>query len=221
MKIIRAMPPGNPKRIRQRKRQPKPIFVPIPRPFDFGFTAMRPLVPMAAVAMFLNKRPHEVMELIENGQLRWAFDIRHPAVERREVRVLRGSLFEFTGLWAPPEKARRDEATELAAVIETFLPKGIVLKPAVSPSSSGDQAARQFQIKLRFAAAALNQPLIPREPILRGTEIAQCFSCLSQHVLNLLKAKAFAAVNLRRGPKASPLVTRASVVEFLKQRRMS
>jgi hypothetical protein len=63
--------------------------------------------------------------------------------------------------------------------------------------------------------------LFPREPILRGTEVAQCFSCLSQHVINLLREKSLAAVNLRRGPKASPLILRSSVVEFLRQRRMS
>jgi hypothetical protein len=214
------MPPGNPKRPRRYERKHKPIFAPTPRPFDFGFTAMRPLVPMPAIAMFLNQKPREVMELIENGQLRWAFDIRHPDVERREVRVLRQSLFEFTGLYAPPTKSRRDEAAELAAVIETFLPRGTVMK-AIGSASPGDQAARAFQIKLRLAANAAGQTLIPREPILRGTEIAQCFSCLSQHVLNLVKAKAFTEVNLRRGLKASPLVTRASVLEFLKQRRMS
>ena len=31
---------------------------PVPRPFDFGFTASRPLVPLPAVLMFLKKGPH-------------------------------------------------------------------------------------------------------------------------------------------------------------------
>ncbi|HEX3800751.1 MAG TPA: hypothetical protein VH413_18805 [Verrucomicrobiae bacterium] len=224
MKRHRTIPLGQCQTARRRGRPPRPVVAPIPRPFDFGFTARRPLVPMPAVCMFLNKKPREVLALIEDGHLRWAFDIRRPDAERREVRVLRQSLFEYTGLWAPPQKPRRDEAAEFAEIIERILPAGMVVKPNVAPGKdfrARSQAARQFQIKMRLSAATFRQTLFPHEPILRGTEIAQCFSCLSQHVVNLLKAGAFAAVSLRRGPKASPLITRASVVEFLKQRRMA
>src|SRR5262245_46033253 len=52
------------------------VSAPVPRPFDFGFTARRPLVPLSAACLFLNKDSAEVIDLIEQGKLRWAFDIR-------------------------------------------------------------------------------------------------------------------------------------------------
>src|SRR5579871_6890261 len=76
---------------------------PIPRPFDFGFTARRPLVPLRAVSMYLDKGTRQVLTLIEGGTLRWTFDIRSTRAARREVRVFRQALFEFTGLYAPTE----------------------------------------------------------------------------------------------------------------------
>jgi hypothetical protein len=75
--------------------------------------------------------------------------------------------------------------------------------------------------KLRLTVQSYRKLLFPAEPVLWGTEIAQCFSCNAQHVRNLIRDDSIQAVNLRRGPKASPIVTRASVVEFLKKRRMS
>lgn len=200
-------------RRRGRPRKAKPVAPPVPRAFDFGFTARRPLVPLAAVTMFLDKSAREVLALIEQGELRWAFDIRSSKAERREVRVLRQSLFEFTGLYSPPENPSGGEG-EFAKIIGLILPKGTIPSP-------GGASGAGFRLKMRLPAAEFRKLRFPREPVLRATEIAQSFSCLGQHVHNLIREKSLQAANLRCGPKASPLVTRASVVEFLKQRRMS
>jgi len=208
---------------RRRGRPRKEVVAPVPRPFDFGFSPSRPLVPLAAAMLFLNKNSKQVLALIEDGQLRWAFDIRRAGVERREVRVLRQSLFEFTGLHAPPTERAGDTETEFAEIMEKILPPGMVVTPTVAGGvgfKRRARATRKFQVQMRLPAVEFRQILFPREPILRGTEVAQCFSCLSQHIINLLKEKSLVALNLRRGPKASPLITRASVVEFLRQRRM-
>jgi len=79
-------------------REAAPVAAPVPRPFDFGFSERRPLVPLPAVMMFLDRTANEVVELIEDGKLRWAFDIRTTKAGSREVRILRQSLFEYTGL---------------------------------------------------------------------------------------------------------------------------
>jgi hypothetical protein len=218
-----ALPPGDllpapPIRKRRRRRQRPAVVAPIPRPFDFGFTAQRPLVPMRAVTMFLNLSPREVLALIEEGKLRWAFDIRTTNATRREIRVLRQSLFEFTGLYSP-QAAPRNETEEFLKIINLILPAGVIVPPPVA--STPPACPRSFFIKMRLPSASFQKLTFPREPVLRGTEIARCFSCNNQHVHNLLGEKTLQSLNLRGGPKASPLVTRASIIEFLKQRRMS
>jgi hypothetical protein len=140
------------------------------------------------------------------------------------VRVLRQSLFEFTGLYVPRNIPRGGEAAEFAGIMGLVLPPGVVMLPklAAGPGQRArERAARRLQIKMRVPPAAFRQLLFPKEPILVGTEVAQCFSCNGQHVINLLREKSLQAVNLRRGEKASPLVTRSSVVEFLRARRIS
>jgi len=58
MKIVRAflLPP------KRKPRESPPIAAPVPRPFDFGFTERRPLVPLPAVMMFLDRSANEVIE---------------------------------------------------------------------------------------------------------------------------------------------------------------
>lgn len=200
---------------------------PVPQPFDFGFTARRPLVPLSAVAMFLNKSAREVLSLIEDGKLRWAFDIRSAKSSRREIRVLRESLFECSGLFSSGELLPEAEKGEFSKVMDQILAKGVVLSPVRFhriPPKLCTRGSRSFHLKLRVSARSvplLRKRIFPAEPLLRGTEIARCFSCMNQHVLNLIKEKSLPAVNLRCGPKASPLVPRASVVEFLEKRRLS
>ena len=208
----------------RKHRVSKPVVAPIPRAFDFGFTARRPLVPLPAVTMFLNRETRDVLTLIEGGQLRWAFDIRTAKSARREVRVLRQSLFEFTGLYAPTELPPDAEKTEFSKVIDLILPPGITVATADIPlHGTGQNPRNSLSLLLKIRLRTISDPrlLFPREPILRGTEIAQCFSCNRQHLVNLIHEKSLSALDLKHGPKASPCVTRASVIEFLKQRRMS
>jgi hypothetical protein len=207
---------------RPKSKPQSPLAPPVPRPFDFGFTERRPLVPMRAVTMFLNKNSRDILSLIEDGKLRWAFDIRSARATRREVRVLRQSLFEFTGLYQLPETPASADA-EWRQIINLVLPPGIVVSPNAMPGRAGGRAQKPspIHLKMRLPADSVQNLLFPREAILQGTEIAQCFSCDNQHITNLIAENSLHALNLRRGPKASPLVTRASVVEFLKQRRMS
>jgi hypothetical protein len=200
-------------------RVAKKIVAPVPRPFDFGFTPQRPLVPMRAVTMFLNRDAKDVLSLIEDGKLRWAFDIRSVKATHREVRVLRQSLFEFGGLYSPSEPLEERGDLEFLKIINSVLPPGVVVSP--SQVFRRGKATTNFHVKMRVTSATFRKLLFPREPILRGTEVARCFCCLPQHVLNLVKEKSLQGVNLRLGPKASPLITRASVVQFLKERRMS
>ncbi len=197
------------------------------QPFNFGYTARRPLVPISAVAMFLNKSAREVLSLIEDGKLRWAFDIRSAKSSRREIRVLRESLFQCAGLFSSGELLPEVEKGEFSKIMDQFLAKGTVLAPVRFhriPPKLCTRGSRSFHLKLRVSARSvplLRKRILPEEPVLRGTEIARCFSCMNQHVLNLIKEKSLPTIHLSCGPKASPLVPRASVIEFLEKRRMS
>jgi hypothetical protein len=182
---------------------------------------------MSAVAMFLNKSNQEVLSLIEDGKLRWAFDIRSVKASRREVRVLRQSLFECAGLFSREQVMPEAEQGEFLKVMDQLLSKGMILSPAnlhSIPPSLCTKASRSQHHKLRLPASSipsLRRQILPKEALLQGTEIARCFSCRNQHVHNLIREKSLQTVNLRRGPKASPLVLRSSVIEFLEKRRMS
>jgi hypothetical protein len=58
--------------------------------------------------------------------------------------------------------------------------------------------------------------------VLRAAEVARKFDCSNQHLLNLISEGSIVMVESRSNwPKASPLVTRNSAAEFLKQRRIS
>ena len=223
-KTLDFIPPTRRKRRCKSRREVVP---PIPKAFSFGFTGRRPLVPMSAVSMFLNKSAGEIISLIEDGRLRWVFDIRSAKSRRREVRVLRQSLFEYAGLFPRETVHPEAEKSEFSKIVDLILPKGTVLSPMAFntlPPKTCTRGARSFHLKLRLpvaSVASLRKQLYPQEPVLRGAEIAQCFSCMPQHVLNLISEKTLPTINLRRGPKASPLIPRASVVEFLEKRRMS
>lgn len=183
---------------------------------------MRPLVPLSAAVLFLNRNGKSVLKLIEAGELRWAFDLRSPDAEHRQVRILRQSLFEFAGLLEKPADEDEREEVGMQRAIELILPEGAVVTPRnLQPNPNGSlRLGGNFHLKLRLAAPDFHKLHFPPEPVLRAAELSRCFSCNSQHMLNLIKAGALQAVNLKRGPKASPLVTRASAVEFLKQRRI-
>lgn len=202
----------------QRARQ---AATPSPERFNFGFGRRRPLVPVSASAMFLNLDTQEVLALIDSGQLRWAFDIRSGNAERREVRIWRQSLFDYTGLYRATRAGLPDDCA-FKRVMDQIFPEEIIVRPVISgvkrPPCHG---ARNFQQEMRVKPEVFRQIKIPGEPVLRCTEVAEKFCCNPQHVLNLLAENLFQRAKVPMGVKASPLVTRASVVHFLKQRRLS
>ncbi len=178
------------------RREPR-VVAPVPRPFDFGFTASCPLVPMPAVMLFLNRKQRAVVALIESGQLRWAFDLRSANAATREIRVLRNSLFEYTRL-RPRECFHESDRHEFADIIQAILPE---------PKPGRDQP-RQLV------------PTANGEAVVTSTRVAQCFSCSTGHVRKLLREKLLRAP-ARRAAGDDVILLRASVIEFLWKRRMT
>jgi hypothetical protein len=170
------------------------VVAPVPRPFDFGFSPGHLLVPLPAAVLFLNRKQRAVLALIDSGELRWAFDIRSPSAGTRTVRILRDSLLEYTGL-RPHELLYDSDELEFAAIVNAILPNRKVKRPR------------------RLLASGA-------EPVLSGSEVAQCFSCTNNHVLNLVR-EGLLRVPGRRAPGEPLLILRASVIEFLRQRRMT
>jgi hypothetical protein len=181
-----------------RPRRELPVVPPVPRPFDFGFTARCSLVPLAAAMLFLNKKQRAVVALIESGDLRWAFDLRSASASAREIRVLRDSLFEYTRL-RPRERFHESDKLEFAEIIQAILPE------------KKEKARRPVPAFVPAAA---------REPVLTCVEVAQCFSCSPGQVRKLLRENLLRAP-ARRAPGDAVLVLRASVIEFLWKRRMT
>jgi hypothetical protein len=177
------------------RREPRPV-VPVPRPFDFGFTASWPLVPMPAIMLFLNRKQRAVVGLIESGQLRWAFDIRSANAATREIRVLRNSLFEYTRL-RPRECFHESDRHEFADIIKVILPEP-------KPDRHNNQPVRTDK----------------SEPLVTSSQVAQCFSCSTGHVRKLLREKLLRAP-AGRAAGDDVVLRRASVIEFLWKRRMT
>jgi hypothetical protein len=185
-----------------RPRRELPVVAPLPRPFDFGFTARCPLVPLPAAMLFLNKKQRAVIGLIESGDLRWAFDIRSASASTREIRVLRDSLFEYTRL-RPRERFHESDQLEFADISRAILPEK-------------KEKARQSVTTL----VPTFVPAVTHEPAVTGVEVAQCFSCSTGQVRKLLRENLLRAPGRRR-PGDNVLVLRASVIEFLWKRRMT
>jgi hypothetical protein len=223
MKLFRVpfIPPKS-KSTWRRQSPAKPV-PPIPVKFNFGFTERRPLVPPVAAAMFLNITTRELLTLIDGGDLRWTFDIRSSDAARREVRVLRQSMFEFAGLCSLPRTSNAKES-EFRQIVDLILPEEIIVPSKTGPGWTTKRqrsSARNFQQETRLVPAHYAALQLPKEPVLRATEIAECFCCIPQHVTNLIREQTFKLINLPLGPKASPFVTRESVVQFLESRRLS
>ena len=222
MKLLHCHPGGSNSPVPTRE----PAQGPKPRLFDFGFTSRHPLVPMAAVALFLNRTRKEALALIDQGGLRWAFDIRSKRATAKEVRVLRQSLFEYTGLFEPePDNPSVSTEKELAKIIHLILPDGVTLRPGddLSPRPGWRNTPAQKKQRascahgVEFAAGAG----LDSGAVLWGTEVAEALGCTPEHVRKLIHERSLEKVSLRRGPKASPIIQRDSVVSFLRGRRMS
>lgn len=178
-----------------RPRREPAVVAPVPRAFDFGFTARTPLVPLPAAMLFLNRKQRGVLALIESGELRWAFDIRSVASAKREVRVLRDSLFEYARL-CPRECEYDSDEREFAEIMKRIFP-------------------------IRGAGRRPVTPALPLAgPSVSAGEVARCLACTAGHVHHLVGDRLLLAPN-RGLPGNRLLIQRASVAEFLWKRRMT
>lgn len=73
----------------------------------------RPLIPMKAAVVFLDRSEDEILALIDSGELAWAWDISSEAAERREVRIWRESLLVFLSPGGPSSHSDLDETNVL------------------------------------------------------------------------------------------------------------
>lgn len=76
----------------------------------------RHLIPLEACQILLDLDEDSILGAIENGRLGWAWDIRTPGAERREIRVWRESLM------AKMAGADGSVDTEIDQVVESILP---------------------------------------------------------------------------------------------------
>ena len=76
-------------------------------------------------------------------------------------------------------------------------------------------------VRLQDDRAILGSLFLHSRPELRGTELQRMFSCGHSHVINLIKDGLLTATTKAgSGPRGSPRITRASVINFLSSRRV-
>ena len=151
------------------------------RSFDLRIPTRRPLLPLKAAMVFLDRSEDDIDRLVDDSHLA-GFDLSAPGAKRRWLVVWRQSCVNY--------KADGD-CGENATVEEIIA------------------------------------DCLPKRETLRATEVKALFSCNQGHLANLIGAGCLhvAAAGLGgtaavRGPKSSPLVTRASVAKFLTDRRI-
>jgi hypothetical protein len=148
-----------------------------------GIVFRRPLVPIiTAIALIEVDHERQILELIDGGKLRWAFDVAGGDRRKREVRILGESINEYlTGHRPPPCSPEEDFARTIGIIFPNV--------PAT----------------------------IPTLPIAKALNVSE------DHVLNLCRARLMRTANgqkWRRGKGGSARILTASVIEFLKRRRI-
>ena len=191
------------------------------RHFDFRISATGGLVTMAMAALLLDRPLKVIHEWIELGRIRWAFDLRREKAIQREVRILRGSLLECAGLVEPVKQDARSDEEDFKGCVESLIPAGFQLNPITV--SACDRLLREWTRNHQLVEKpleGLQKMLYPADPVILGTEVASYLSCSPDHVGRLVSGGCLKAASVRRGPRATPLIFRASLVEFLKKRRL-
>lgn len=84
--------------------------------------AARPLVPIEAAIVILDRNEDEILHAIEDGSMGWAWDIAAPGVARREIRIWRESLAALTA-------RRREEPLTMDEVLARILPPSDIRSP--------------------------------------------------------------------------------------------
>jgi hypothetical protein len=77
--------------------------------------AARPLVPVEAAMVILDRDEDEILHAIESGSLGWAWDIAAPSAERRELRIWRDSILTLAA--SQMEEANLDPERVIARVL--------------------------------------------------------------------------------------------------------
>ena len=161
-----------------------------------------PLLPVKAVICLLSRcgvvSGEDVTELIDNGQLEYAFDLRRPGAGHALPVVWRGSLADFMARQddsgeSGPHLRILNGVSDLEQVIDDVLPGH------VQGSKFGGESIRAVQLKTCFGF------------------------CDRKHVIRLIADGALPVDPARpvgRGPSQSPWVTRASAAQFLRDRRI-
>lgn len=98
---------------------------PVQQAFDLRLPAGRPLVPIEAVMVLIDRDEDDILNLIETKILLPAFDIASTGAERREIRIHRAAILNYM---------KSDYATLLKTeksieeIIRALLPKPTILK---------------------------------------------------------------------------------------------
>lgn len=106
--------------------------------FDLRIPSGRSLVPLEAVMVLADRDEDAVLALIDNGQLRWAYNIASPGSERREIRILRSSVLSYLDRSSDPVESADDALTSI-------LPKPMNVR--------GHETIRAVEVERRFCCS--------------------------------------------------------------------
>ncbi len=164
-----------------------------------------PMVDVAAVRAALGVNEDEVLDLIEDGQLAWAWDISTEAAEKAEVRILARCVREYQ-MFGDKDRLAGGNPRDITfeEVVQIVFP-GHQTRPWVW----GRELARAFNCS---SDHVLN--------LIRGGSLC----LLPGHVVPKAVPRSTpnhqpATIGWRRGPGGSPCVALESVLRFLKERR--
>jgi len=188
------------------------------REIDFRLGTGRRLMPMAAAMAILDRSEDDLLRLMEEGELEFAFDISTGGAVRREVRIYRESLLRYQA-----QRFRASFSSDLRAAgrNEPPIPR-LNADPEVYPLpvTSIKSIHGQKSSRLLYCITAI----LPqrRNLILTAVELARCWSCSSAHVQNLIADGALAEVSPNdRKRTHTRRVTCTSAEAFLTHRRIA
>jgi hypothetical protein len=156
-----------------------------------------PLMPLDTATILTGRRAGELLAMVDSGEIGWAWDISHPIARHRSlVRLSTDAVLAY--LWAKhgslPDGSSPDGPTD----------------GAPGPSRPTLDEETIYGGLFRHARAEI-----------RSTELQCVLACGQFHVYNLIRSGCFEALNAAgHGPEGFVRVTRSSVINFLKQRRI-
>jgi hypothetical protein len=134
----------------------------IQREFDLKLPTGRPLVPIEAIMVLLDKSEDDVLNLIECGFLRWAFNIAAPDAERRELRVYRESVLDYLhDAHQQSSYYAFDPDAALERVITAILP------PGTQPTFTASKFARRLTCSSQHVLNLIDARVIPTMTVRR------------------------------------------------------